>query len=221
MSRTKNLFTASAIVVGSSAALLTGGIAKAEPAPPPNPIMPGINMMEQLIDPAKAPQLLQQATAMLTGLNAAPPAAVPAAAAPSLATASVNLPQTATAALPGMPTAATAALPGMPTAATAALPGMPTAATAALPGMPGALPAATAPVPAGLSTIPGLPVPLPANLPFPTDLSALFPAAGIPAPNLGGTAAPATPGAPALLAPAAPAAPLTGLFPTSALSALP
>jgi hypothetical protein len=66
-----------------------------------------------------------------------------------------------------------------------------------------------------------LPVPLPANLPFPSDLTALLPAAGIPSPNLGGAAAPVTPGAPALLAPAAPVAPLTGLFPTSALAALP
>jgi hypothetical protein len=204
MSRTKNLFTASAIVVGSSAALLTGGIAKADPAPPPNPIMPGINMMEQLIDPAKAPQLLQQATAMLTGLNAAPPAAVPATAAPSLATASVTLPQPATPPLPGMP-GSVAALPGMPAVATATLPGMPAAAPV------NAL-AATAPAQAPLSSLPALASSLP------TDLTALFPAAGIPAPNLGGAAA-----APAGVAPAvaAPVAPLTGLFPTSALAALP
>src|ERR1700712_2450607 len=181
MSRTKSLLTASAIVVGSSAAMLTGGIAKADPVPAPSPALPGINIMEQLIDPAKAPQLLQQATAMLTGLNATSPAtpAIPASAlpslgspaAPSLATASVNLPQP-TAALPGMP----GALPGTQPL-TAALP------ATGLPGMPAAAP--TAPAPAGLSTIPGLPVPLPANLPFPTDLAGLLPAAGLPAANLG------------------------------------
>jgi hypothetical protein len=202
MSRTKNLFTASAIVVGSSAALLTGGVAHADPVPPPNPIMPGINMMEQLIDPAKAPQLIQQATAMLTGLNAAPPAAVPAAAAPSLATASVTLPQPATAPMPGMP-------------GSAVLPGMPAVAGAPVNALTATVPAAAAPAPAPLSSLPALASSLP------TDLTALFPAAGIPAPNLGGaTAAPAGV-APAVIAPAAPVTPLTGLFPSSALAALP
>jgi hypothetical protein len=209
MSRTKSLFSATAIVMGASAALLTGGIAKADPAPAPSPIGPGLNMFQQLMDPAKAPQLLQAATAMLTGLNAAPPAtaAIPAAA-PSLATATVNLPQTPGALpLPGMPTAT---LPGMPAST---LPGMP---ASTLPGMPTATTPLSAAVPsaAGLSTIPGLPVPLPANLPFPTDLSALLPAAGIPAPNLSGTPA-AAPAA------AAPSLALPSLFPASALSALP
>ncbi len=190
MSRTKSLLTATAIVMGSSAALLTGGIAQAEPAPPaPSPIQPGINMFEQLIDPAKAPQLLQQATAMLTGLNAAPPAAPApvsplaapatplAAAASPLATATVNLPQPAT------------ALPGTTP-------------------LPGALPAAAAAAPAAAPTLPG---PL-ADLPIPTDLSALFPAAGIPAPNFGTPAAAGT--APAAVAPVTP---MPSLFPTSAL----
>lgn len=203
MSRIKSLFAGSAIVVGSSAALLAGGIAKADPVPPmPSPIGPGINMVEQLIDPAKAPQLLQQATAMLTGLNAAPPAALPVAAPPSLATASVNLP--ATAGLPGVTAAVPAALPGT------ALPG---AVPATLPGaVPAAAPAPSSP----LSGIPGL-----GSLPFPTNLAALLPAAGIPSPNLGGTAAAPAGVAPAVLAPAAPIASPLGLFPTSALSALP
>jgi hypothetical protein len=212
MSRTKSLFSATAIVMGASAALLTGGIAKADPVPAPSPIGPGLNMVQQLMDPSKAPQLLQAATAMLTGLNAAPPAtaAIPAAP-PSLATATVNLPQAPGALpLPGMPTAA---LPGMPAST---LPGMP---TAALPGMPATTTPLSAALPsaAGLSTIPGLPVPLPANLPFPTDLAALLPAAGIPAPNLSGTPT----AAPALAAPAAPSLSLPSLFPSSALSALP
>ncbi|MCV7229928.1 hypothetical protein [Mycolicibacterium komossense] len=208
MSRTKSLFSATAIVVGSSAAMLTGGIAKADPVPPPSPALPGINIMEQLIDPAKAPQLLQQATAMLTGLNATSPAtpAIPASAlptlgtpaAPSLATASVNLPQP-TSVLPGMPGALPAALP-----LTASVPGT-------LPGMPPA--AVPAPAPAGLSTIPGLPIPLPANLPIPTDLAGLLPAAGVPAPNFG-----TNPVSPIGTAPAAaPIAPMPSIFPTSAL----
>lgn len=212
MSRTKSLLTASAIVVGSSAAMLTGGIAKADPAPAPSPALPGINIMEQLIDPAKAPQLLQQASAILTGLNATSPAtpAIPASAlptlgtpgAPSLATASVNLPQPS-AALPGMPAAVPGTLP-----LTAALPGT------GLPGMPAAAP--TAPAPAGLSSIPGLPVPLPANLPFPTNLAALLPAAGLPAPNFGTN--PVSPiGAAPAAAPALPMAPMPSIFPTSAL----
>jgi hypothetical protein len=215
MSRTKSLFSATAIVMGASAALLTGGIAQADPAPAPSPAGPGLNMIQQLMDPAKAPQFLQAATAILTGLNSAPPAtaAIPAAA-PSLATATVNLPQTPGALpLPGMPTAAlpgmpASTLPGMPTST---LPGMP---AAPLPGMPATTPlSAAVPPAAGLSTIPGLPVPLPANLPFPTDLSALLPAAGIPAPNLSGTPAAAPAAAPSLSIPS--------LFPTSALSALP
>lgn len=212
MSRTKSLFTATAIVVGSSAAMLTGGIAKADPAPAPSPAIPGINIMEQLIDPAKAPQLLQQATAMLTGLNATSAAtpSIPASAlpnlgtptAPSLATASVNLPQP-TSALPGMPGALPAALP-----LTASVPG-------ALPGMPPA--AAPAPAPAaGLTSIPGLPVPLPANLPIPTNLAGLLPAAGLPAPNFGTNPVSPIEAAPAA-APVAPIAPMPSIFPTSAL----
>jgi hypothetical protein len=212
MSRTKSLLTATAIVVGSSAAMLTGGIAKADPVPAPSPVLPGINIMEQLIDPAKAPQLLQQATAMLTGLNATSAAtpSIPASAlptlgapgAPSLATASVNLPQPVST-LPGMPGAVAPALPLTATVPESTLPGMPAA-------------PAPAAAPLGLSTIPGLPVPLPANLPLASDLAAMLPGAGIPAPNFGTN--PVSPiGAAPAAAPVAPIAAMPSIFPTSAL----
>ena len=56
MSRIKTVLTSSAILLGSSAALLTGGIAKAEPAPlpVPTPNVPGINIIQGLMDPAKS-----------------------------------------------------------------------------------------------------------------------------------------------------------------------
>ena len=54
---------ATAVVVGSSAALLTGGIAHADPAPAPLPVP---NIPQQLISSAaNAPQILQNlATAL-------------------------------------------------------------------------------------------------------------------------------------------------------------
>src|SRR6516165_5880027 len=62
---------ATAVVVGSSAALLTGGIAHADPAPAPAPAMP--NIPQQLIaSAANAPQILQN---LATVLGATPPAA--------------------------------------------------------------------------------------------------------------------------------------------------
>ena len=112
MSRFRNVFTTTAILVGSSAALLTGGIAKADPAPVPLPPIPGLSVIQGLLDPAKAPQLLQAASSVLSGTPAAAAAPV---AAPPIASASVNLPQQP-AAVPG-----TAALP-----ATATLPGVAT-----------------------------------------------------------------------------------------------
>ena len=208
MSRIRSLCTTAAIVVGSSAALLTGGIAKADPAPAPVPAIPGLNMVEQLINPAIAPALLQTAASVLTGRPAAAPvpAAAPAPAAPApLATAALNLPQQAVGTPAGIP-AAPAALPGTLPAA----PALPAAAPAA--------PAATLPNP--LASLPGLPVPLPADLPFPTGgLASLLPALGVPAPNLAAAPAPVA-AAPVAAAPAAntvsvPALP--SLFPTSVL----
>ena len=67
---------ATAVVVGSSAALLTGGIAHADPAPAPAPapdISSVANIPQQLIaSAANAPQILQN---LATALGATPPAA--------------------------------------------------------------------------------------------------------------------------------------------------
>src|SRR5947209_9613555 len=61
---------ATAVVAGSSAALLTGGIAHADPAPAPDPIQ---NIPQQLIaSAANAPQILQN---LASALGAQPPAA--------------------------------------------------------------------------------------------------------------------------------------------------
>ena len=97
MSRFRSLFSTAAVIVGSGAALLTGGIAKAEPAPPvPAPSVPGLSMIQQFMDPSKAPQMLQAASSFLNG--AAAPAAP--AAPPPLASAALNLPQQAAPAVP-------------------------------------------------------------------------------------------------------------------------
>jgi len=67
---------ATAVVVGSSAALLTGGIAHADPAPAPAPtpdFSTVANIPQQLIaSAANAPQILQN---LATALGATPPAA--------------------------------------------------------------------------------------------------------------------------------------------------
>src|ERR1700755_2112120 len=67
---------ATAVVAGSTAALLTGGIAHAAPAPAPAPGMPDISSIpQQLISSAaNAPQILQN---LATALGATPPAAPP------------------------------------------------------------------------------------------------------------------------------------------------
>ncbi|HNM85973.1 MAG TPA: hypothetical protein PKI77_15790, partial [Mycobacterium sp.] len=131
MSRIKTVLTSSAILLGSSAALLTGGIAKAEPAPfpVPTPNVPGLSMIQGLMDPAKLPQMLQAASSVLTTAPAAlsPAAAtVPAAPAP-LATATLN-------GIPGItPAAAPAAAPTVPATGNTFLP----ANQVAAPGIPG------------------------------------------------------------------------------------
>lgn len=220
MSRFRNVFTTTAILVGSSAALLTGGIAKADPAPVPLPPIPGLSVIQGLLDPAKAPQLLQAASSVLSGTPAAAAAPV---AAPPIASASVNLPPQpaavpGTAALP-----ATATLPGVatppataPAAVPAALPG-----TAALPGIaPAAVPAAIAPaatpelIPTGqlnLPSLPGLPVPLPQHLSFPGDLDLASLMPGTPG------AAIAQPGVAPAPSATSPMPGVGALFPTSAL----
>ena len=65
---------ATAVVVGSSAALLTGGIAHADPVPAPAPDLSAVaGIPQQLIaSAANAPQILQN---LATALGATPPAA--------------------------------------------------------------------------------------------------------------------------------------------------
>ncbi len=105
---------ATAVVVGSSAALLTGGIAHADPvpAPAPAPDMSAVaNIPQQLIaSAANAPQILQN---LATALGATPPAApqAPGITFPGLAPAS--------AATPGSP-AAIPSIPGLTPPAAAA-----------------------------------------------------------------------------------------------------
>ncbi len=245
MSTIKTFVRATAVVAGSSAALLMGGLmgtAHADPATVPAP-----DISQQLVGTAaQAPQLLQSVAGALGGQPATPP---------PLASASIKMPQQAAAPttgsslLPGLasPTpAATSATPGLgipgltsPTPAATSTPGL------SLPGLTPAVPAAAAPAtnPAGmlpqaqlnLPQIPGLPFPLPQQVSLPGDLTSLLTgsplssglasAAGIPAAaapaalpaaTLPFTAAPAAT-LPLAAAPILPAAAGASLFPVSAL----
>src|ERR1700761_1872405 len=94
---------ATAVVVGSSAALLTGGIAHADPAPAPVPLP---NIPQQLISSAaNAPQILQN---LATALGATPPIAP---AAPGIT-------------FPGVPSAASTAPASSAAAAIPSIPGL-------------------------------------------------------------------------------------------------
>ena len=229
MSNVRIFLRATTIVVGSSAAMLIGGLmgtAHADPAPLPAP-----DIGQQLVGTAaQAPQALQNLAGALGGQPATPP---------PLASASIKMPQQATtgSTLPGASSLIPGATAPATSAPTLAIPGLtPTASTAPTTGIPGltsAVPAAAAPAtgPAGmlpqaqlnLPQIPGLPFPLPQQVSLPGDLASLFTgsplssglasAAGVPA-----VAAPAA-ALPAFAAPAAaaPAAVGTSLFPVSAL----
>jgi hypothetical protein len=128
------LLRATTVVVGSSTALLVGGLmgtAHADPAPP----VPAPNIGEQLVtSAANAPQVLQN---LATAMGAQPPAP------PPLASAAIKVPQPASAGIPG----ATSAIPG----ATSAIPG----ATSAIPGATSAIPGATSAIPSPTPLIPG------------------------------------------------------------------
>lgn len=186
MSRIKTVLTGSAILVGSSAALLTGGIAKAEPAPLPVPMpaVPGISMLQGLMDPGKLPQMLQAASSVLTAGPAAlspASAAVPAAPAP-LATATLNgipgiTPQTLPPATGGIAPTGNTFLPAQQVAAPA-IPGasqlgqflnVPGDIAALMPGAPAAAPV----------TYPGVAPAAAATSPMP-GLGALFPTSALP-----------------------------------------
>ena len=84
MSTIRTLFRATAVVAGSSAALLMGGLmgtAHADPAPVPAP-----DISQQLVGTAaQAPQMLQNVAGALGGQPATPP---------PLASASIKMPQT-------------------------------------------------------------------------------------------------------------------------------
>jgi hypothetical protein len=239
MSTVRTFVRATAVVAGSSAALLFGGLmgtAHADPAPVPVP-----DISQQLVgSAAQAPQLLQSVAGALGGQPATPP---------PLASASIKMPQQAAA-----PTAGSSLLPGLASPAPAAtsapglgIPGLTTPAPAAtstpglsLPGL--TAPAAPAPAanPAGmlpqaqlnLPQIPGMPFPLPQQVSLPGDLTSLLtggsplssglasvagvPAAAAPAATLPLTAAPAAT-LPLATAPVLPAAAGASLFPVSAL----
>jgi len=163
MSTIWTLFRATAVVAGSSAALLTGGLmgtAHADPAPP----VPAPNIGQQLVTSAAgAPQVLQNLAGALGGQPQTPP---------PLASAAIKVPEPSTAGLPGATPAvpgATSLIPG----ASSLVPGASPASTAATPGLgiPGltpTLPAQATPAP-GLTGIPGL---------TPTVQAASTPAAG-------------------------------------------
>ena len=199
MSTIWTLLRATAVVAGSSAALLAGGLmgtAHADPAPP----IPAPNIGQQLVTSAAgAPQVLQNLGTALSGQPAAPPPL-----------ASIRVPQPSAAGVPG----ATSAVPGVTSlipgttsaapAATSATPGLgipgltptlpaPAAPASGLTGIPGltpTVPAAPAPVtgPAGLlpqaqlnlPQMPFLPVPLPQQISLPGDLTSLM-TGGVPA----------------------------------------
>jgi hypothetical protein len=163
MSTIWTLFRATAVVAGSSAALLMGGLmgtAHADPAPP----VPAPNIPQQLVNSAAgAPQVLQNLAGALGGQPQTPP---------PLASAAIKVPEPSTAGLPGATPAvpgATSLIPG----ASSLVPGASPASTAATPGLgiPGltpTLPAQATPAPA-LTGIPGL---------TPTVPAASTPAAG-------------------------------------------
>lgn len=115
---------AAAVLVGSSAALLTGGIAHADPAPAP---APAPNIPQQLISSAaNAPQILQN---LATALGATPPLSAPKVAEPAPAAPGI------TATFPGLTPAAPAAAAAP--ALTPSIPGV----NAPIPGITPAAPA--------------------------------------------------------------------------------
>jgi hypothetical protein len=174
MSTIWTLLRATTVLVGSSAALLMGGLvgtAHADPAAP----APAPNIGEQLVtSAANAPQVLQNLGTALGGQPATPPPL-----------ASIRVPQPPAAGLPG----ATSAVPG----ATSLIPGATNAAPAATTATPGlGIPGLTPTVPATTAT-PGLGIP---------GLTPTVPAAAAPAPALAGIPG-LTPTVPAAAAPAA------------------
>jgi hypothetical protein len=171
MSTIWTLLRATTVVVGSSAALLVGGLmgtAHADPAPP----VPAPNIGQQLLtSAANAPQVLQN---LATNLGAQPPAP------PPLASAAIKVPQPSPAGLPGATSAvpgATSLLPGAAPAATSATPGL------GIPGLTPTLPAPVAPAP-GITGIPGLTPTVPAAPAPMTGPAGLLPQAQLNLPQM-------------------------------------
>jgi|SRR5277367_1761087 len=225
MSTIWTLLRATAVVAGSSAALLAGGLmgtAHADPAPP----VPAPNIGQQLVTSAAgAPQVLQNLGTALSGQPATPPPL-----------ASIRVPQPSAAGVPGATSAVpgvTSLIPGTTSAAPAAtnatpglgIPGLtptlpaPAAPASGLTGIPGltpTVPAAPAPAtgPAGLlpqaqlnlPQMPFLPVPLPQQVSLPGDLTSLI-TGGVP------VSSPSVP----VSAPAPVTSPNPLLFPVSGL----
>jgi len=239
MSTIWTLFRATAVVAGSSAALLMGGLmgtAHADPAAP----VPVPNIGQQLV--TGAPQVLQNLAGALGGQPQTPP---------PLASAAIKVPEPSTTGLPGAAPAAPAAtslipgasslVPGASPASTAATPGLgipgltptlPAQATPAsgltgIPGLTPSVPAASTPAagPAGLlpqaqlnlPQMPFLGVPLPQQISLPGDLTSLI-NGGVPvspAPAVGSAGLLPMPAAAPATAPVSTPNPL--LFPVSGL----
>jgi len=190
---------ATAVVAGSSAALLIGGLMGTAHADPAVPAMPGPDIGQQLMTSvAGAPQVLQN---LATAMGAQPPTP------PPLASAAIKVPQPPAGGLPGaasaVPSAASAVpgasslLPGAAspsaTSTTPALgiPGLTptapasTASTSPVSGLPGLTPSVPASSPAtgpagllpeaklNLPQLPFLGVPLPQQISLPGDLTSL------------------------------------------------
>ena len=164
MSTIWTLFRATAVVAGSSAALLMGGLmgtAHADPAAP----VPAPNIGQQLV--TGAPQVLQNLGTALSGQPAAPP---------PLASAAIKVPEPSTAGLPGATPAApgtTSLIPG----ASSLVPGASPASTTATPGL--GIPGLTPTLPAPATPAPGL-VPVPAAAPVTAPNPLMFPVSGLP-----------------------------------------
>lgn len=177
MSRIRSLFTGTAIVAGASAALLTGGIAKAEPAPAPPAPVPGMDMIQQFVaNPAGALQaastFLSTMPSLATGATSAAPVATP-----PLAQASIAVPSTdALTGIPGVPAAVTAVPAGL---TVPGIPGVPLPAGVSLPPNLTSLVPSTIPTLGNSTTVPGAVQPVTPAAPA-SGLGALFPVAALP-----------------------------------------
>jgi hypothetical protein len=198
MSTIRTLLRAATVAVGSSTALLMGGLMGTAHA---DTTQPAPNSGDQVTTEELDPNQVLQSIAMAIAAQQPAPAAP--AAAPPVAGAAIRVPQAAPAAVPG----ATTALPG----STSFIPGAAAttpAATTAAPGLGGGIPGLTPTVPApaaaapvtgsagltpsaqlDLPQIPFLPVPLPQQVSLPGDLTSLVTGG---APTSRGVASPST-----------------------------